>query len=298
MTEINFNEFQDPAKFARFMDHLLSCRLNATPIRPPNDKGRDSYIISNGTVTIYQYKYFLFAMNSTQKKDVEDSLKTALTNYTNCHEWVLCLPREITTTEEKFIEQLSTTHSIKISIVGAATIKKWVQETNFPLDQYFDSQLHKKGDRKLSQLLQLIENPIQIKFETIHGLIESIIKMESTEINPDIKIPIEIKTKLVYNKFSSKFEDLLRLHMTKFSQVEALLKSGLITRRKIESLISSLKMVYLKNRHKFDNGDEIFAAMLDKIIPENANEEQYTAAIVLLSYFFHTCEVFEDVDTQ
>jgi len=298
MTEINFAELKYPQKFSDFMNQLLNLKCGAKAVRPPYDKGRDSYIIDDdGKITIYQYKYFLKAMKSAQKKNLEESLKTALKNYPDLVEWIPCFPRDFTSSEEDFLNQLSKKYKVKISWIGETEIRNWVHETNFPLDQYFDSHMHKKTDRKINEIHNKLRETKQIRFETINKVVNDIIGMEEvSEEEAEIELPTGIEKKIEKNKFSSTFEDILRMQMGKFSQIDSYLRSGVLKRKDINKLIFSLKMVYLKFKSKYDNGDDIFEAMIDCIIPPDINDEEYQAYCTLVCYFFHTCEVFENVN--
>ncbi|MGD2247929.1 MAG: hypothetical protein PVF58_05950 [Candidatus Methanofastidiosia archaeon] len=298
MTEINFAELKYPQKFSEFMNQLLNLKFKTKAVRPPYDRGRDSYIIDDGKMKIYQYKYFLTAMKSNQRRDLEESLKTALKNYPDLVEWIPCFPRDFTSGEEDFLKELSKKYKIKISWVGATEIKNWIHETNFPLDQYFDSHMHKKTDLKINEIRDKLGGTKQIKFETINTVVQDIIEMEEvSEEEAEIELPINIGKKIEKNKFSTTFEDILKMQMTRFSQIDSYLRSGALKKEDINRLIFSLKMVYLKFRNRYDNGDDIFEAMVDYIIPSNIDDEEYQAYCALVCYFFHTCEVFENVDS-
>ncbi|MGC1119989.1 MAG: ABC-three component system protein [Candidatus Methanofastidiosia archaeon] len=299
MTEINFAELKYPEKFSDFMNQLLNLKFGARAVRPPYDRGRDSYIIDDdGKITIYQYKYFLTAMKPNQRRDLEESLKTALKNYPDPVEWMPCFPRDFTSGEENFLKELSKKYEINISWIGETEIKNWVYETNFPLDQYFNSHMHKKTDRKINEICNKLRETKQIRFETINKAVHDIIEMEEiSEEEAEIELPTDIEKKIEKNKFSGTFGDILRMQMTRFSQIDSYLRSGALRRKDINGLIFSLKMVYLKFRNRYDNGDDIFEEMIDYIIPSNINDEEYQAYCTLVCYFFHTCEVFENVDS-
>ena len=198
MTEINLTELKYPQKFSNFMNQLLNLKFGAKAVRPPHDRGRDSYIIDdNGRIIVYQYKYFLKAMNSTQKRDLEESLETALRNYPELSEWIPCFPRDFTSGEENFLEELSRKYEIKISWVGETEIKNWVNETDFPLDQYFDSYMHKKTDRKINEIHNRLRETKQIRFETINKVVNDIIVMEEpSEEEAEIELPTDIEVKI------------------------------------------------------------------------------------------------------
>ena len=279
------------------MNQLLNLKFGAKAVRPPYDRGRDSYIIDDGKITIYQYKYFLTAMNPNQRRDLEESLKTALKNYPELVEWIPCFPRDFTSGEEDFLKELSKEYNISISWVGETEIKNWVHETNFPLDQYFDSHMHRKTDRKINDIHNKLKETKQIRFKTINKVVHDIIKMEEVgEEEAEIELPTDIEKKIEKNKLSSTFKDILRMQMTRFSQIDSYLRSGILKRKDINRLVFSLKMVYLKFRSRYDNGDDIFEAMVDHIIPPDIDDEEYQAYCTLVCYFFHTCEVFENVD--
>ena len=299
MTEINLTELKYPQKFSNFMNQLLNLKFGAKAVRPPYDRGRDSYIVDDsGKIIIYQYKYFLEAMKSNQKRNLEESLRTALKNYPDLSEWIPCFPRDFTSSEEDFLEELSRKYEIKISWVGETEIKNWVNETDFPLDQYFDSYMHKKTDRKINEIHNRLRETKQIRFETINKVVNDIIRMEEPSgEEAEIELPTDIELKMEKNKLSSTFGDILRMQMTRFTQIDSYLRSGILRRKDINKLIFSLKMVYIKFKNKYDNGDDIFEAMIDYVIPSDINDEEYQAYCTLVCYFFHTCEVFENVNS-
>ncbi len=301
MTEINFSELRDPDKFSRFMNQLLNLKFDAIAIRPPNDRGRDSYEVrENGGLKIYQYKYFLNAMNHAQKTNVKESLKTALDNFPDCKDWALCLPREITSTEELFLDGLAKEHKIIVSFVGEAIIKNWCHETSFPLDQYFDSHMHIRTDEKITEILAHVKTSKKgMNFTTINKVVKDIIETTSAQVNgSSITIPIDIKKKIETNGLSSNFEQILLKQMTKFSQIDSYLKSGVLKAKDIDNMLVALKGVYIKFKEGATSGDDIFVKMVEELIPQNATEEDYSAYCALICYFFHSCEVFENVVTQ
>ncbi len=298
MTEINFVELIYPAKFSNFMNQLLNLKFGAIAIRPPYDRGRDSYEVKeNGDIRIFQYKYFPIRMNSTQEKDVDDSLKTALRNYPDCKEWSLCFPREMSSGEEDFLKELSKKYKVKISFIGESILKNLCHETKFPLEQYFDSHMHKQTDKKINEILEKIENSKKtMNFATINKVIKELIRDSKTELDVSgITISIDIKTKIKINNLSYNFEQILLKQMTKFSQIDSYLKSGALKSNDIDNMLIALKMVYMKFKNYSSGGDEIFLKMVETLIPQNATEEENSAYCALICYFFHSCEVFENV---
>ncbi len=298
MSEITLTELKYPDKFSAFMDQLLNKKFNSTPIRPPNDRGRDSYVRQiNGDITIYQYKFFKTG-KEFNKKDVKDSLETAIKNYdAKLKEWFLCIPREITSVEEDFLDELSKEKEIKILILGEAAIKNMIADTNFPIEDYLDSQLHKKSQKDIKKikdmLTQASESSKEIKFEVMEKVVKHLISAEDSKSIKSDNLLVAIKDKINRNKLSSSFEDLLKLQMIKFPQVDKYLRSGAISQNEIVRLLTSLKMVYLKFKDKFETGDEIFSAMVNEVCPNGCTDQEYQAYIAIICYFFQSCEVFE-----
>ena len=144
-----------------------------------------------------------------------------------------------------------------------------------------------------------VEDNKQITFDTINTVVKKIIKMKSGgEEEEKVELPADIKEKIKENKLSSKFEDILRMQMRKFSQIDKFFESGVLRKQDFENLSFSLKMTYLRFRNKYDNGDDIFIAMIDHIIPPDISEEEYQGYCALICYFFHSCGVFENVNPE
>jgi hypothetical protein len=298
MGEISLSELKYPEKFSAFMDQLLNKKFGSTPIRPPNDRGRDSYIKDDDeNFIIYQYKFYLTAKDF-KKKDVEESLKTAVKNYGGkIKEWILCLPRKITSREEDFLQELSKKWNVKISFVGEAEIQNLINETDFPIENYLNSQLYRKSRKDVkfikNTLLSKSKEPKEIKFEILGKVVDHLISSEKEELQEENFSLIGIEDKIKKNKLSPSFGDLLKLEMLKFPQIDLYLKSGAISSKDINKVLAVLKVKYLKFRNKFDNGDDIFVALIEEIVPNNCDEEEYEAYVAIVCYFFQACEVFE-----
>ncbi len=298
MGEIILTELKYPDKFSSLMDQLLNKKLGTTPIRPPHDRGRDSYIKQeNEKIKIYQYKFFKTAKDFN-KKDVEESLDTAIKNYPNqIEEWILCLPREITSAEEDFLKNLEESRGIKISYIGESIIKNFIEETNFPIENYLESQLYKKNQKDLKEIKSILDKrnikDKEIKFEILKKVVSHINSLEKSGEFSKGDMPIELKEKIKLNKLSNTFEDILKSEMTLFPQIDKYFRSGVISSSELNRLLVSLKMVYLKFKNKFENGDDIFVAMINEIIPDGCEDKECEAYITIVCYFFQSCEVFE-----
>lgn len=297
MGEINLTELKYPDKFSTLMDQLLNKKHSSIPVRPPHDKGRDSYVKNDdGEIVIYQYKFYK-TNKEFNKKDIKNSLETAVNNYgTKIQEWFLCLPREFTSGEEEFLEKLSKEKGVKISMIGESIIKNMISDTNFPIDNYFDSQIHLKtfeGIKEIKDRMDKVDPKKEIKFETLGKVVKHLINLQESAKKTIVTDLSDIKKKIDKNKLSEKFEDIFKIQMSKFPQIDTFLTSGAIRSNEIDKMLTSLKMVYIKYRGSSDIGDEIFYKMINEIIPSKCSEEEYMAYISVVCYFFHSCEVFE-----
>ncbi len=297
MTEINFAELKYPDKFSDLMNQLLDLKFSAISVKPPHDKGRDSYIIlEDGSLIIFQYKYSLNASDPNIKKELEKSLITAKENYPDLYKWCPCIPREFSSSELEFLDELSKKYEVIIEQVGASKIKNWITEKDFPLDQYFDSHMHQKTDRKISEIRDILKNrDREINFPIINKVVKNIIELATYgEIYAKkIELPIETKEKIEKNKLSSTFEEILLEHMTKFEQIDEFFESSSITSKEMKLMLLTLKHIYLSSKHKYDNGDDIFTEMLNSVLPSGYIEEEFLTYSCLICYFFVACEVFE-----
>jgi len=297
MGEIILTELKYPDKFSSFMDQLLNKKFNSIPIRPPNDKGRDSYVRENdGKIIVYQYKFYK-TNKDFNKRDLRESFETVIEHYgETISEWILCLPREITSGEENFLEELSKEKEIKISFIGEAIIKNMISETNFPTENYFDSQIHRRVSENIEEIKKRISNgdpKKEIKFETLRKVVRHLIGLRENSTKTKVTDLKDIKEKIDKNKLSEIFEDIFKIQMSKFPQIDNFLTSGSISENEIDNMLTSLKMVYLKYRGSLDLGDEIFYKMVNWIISDKCGEEEYMAYVCIVCYFFHSCEVFE-----
>jgi hypothetical protein len=296
MGEIILTELKYPDKFSSLMDQLLNKKFDSTPIKPPHDKGRDSYArTENNKFIIYQYKFYK-TNKDFNKRDIKESLETAMKNYgENISEWILCLPREITSGEETFLEDLSKEKKVKISFIGEAIIKNMISETNFPIENYLDSQIHRRTFEGMEDIRKRISDDPrkEIKFETLGKVANHLINLQETSIKTEVVDLSDIRKKIDKNKLSESFESIFKIQMSKFPQVDNFLASGSIRGSEIDKMLTSLKMVYLRYRTSSNSGDEIFHKMVHEIIPNKCKEEEYIAYICIVCYFFHSCEVFE-----
>jgi hypothetical protein len=135
----------------------------------------------------------------------------------------------------------------------------------------------------------------RITYAQIDELIES---LGTLEASTDFSSPDEPSIrKIEHNGFSE--------------PVSQMLRSGLISQQKFadyfretsrvtvgSKLAQHFKNVYLKNRASATDADELFFAILDSVGGLSCAKARRAAIIGLVSYLFHTCDIFENVPSE
>lgn len=123
------------------------------------DEGVDSYQgIFNGKIKIWQFKFFLDRLNSSRKKQIENSLKVATKKH-NLTEWILCLPMEFSPAEIKWFQALKLKNKkVKINILNIHRLRKLIQKHRDIRDEFF------RGEEK-TQLTRMEKALNQIREE-------------------------------------------------------------------------------------------------------------------------------------
>jgi hypothetical protein len=71
-----------------------------------------------------------------------------------------------------------------------------------------------------------------------------------------------------------------------------------VVRNKLAQIYSDVRNAILSENSGASSGDLIFFALLEAILPQPATKRSQDAAMVLLSYFFESCDIYEDPATQ
>lgn len=70
------------------------------------DEGVDSFVgLFNGECRVYQCKYFIEKVGTSQRRQIEDSLKKAISHH-NLQSWTLMVPKNLTPSEIKWFQKL------------------------------------------------------------------------------------------------------------------------------------------------------------------------------------------------
>lgn len=196
---------------------------------------------------------------------------------------------------QKEVEQLSKVLAFREELSRESLVWEYTRKEEFA----DEVRPHLTRILLMDELYDRMKNSRQINFEIIDKIVRRITEIEAdSREEEEIELPAGIKEKMVENKLSDKFEEILRIQMTRFSQIDKYLKSGVLKKRDIDNLSISVKTAYLRFKNKYDNGDDIFIAMLDYLTLPQSSEEERNAYCAVLCYFFHSCGVFENVDPK
>lgn len=105
--------------------------------------------------------------------------------------------------------------------------------------------------------------------------------------------------KIDFNRLSVKVGSLLNTYNYQTGTLdEYFTTNGDISKDQLRNIFSSL---YENAKHEFsyiedetERGDQIFFHVLDKSCPESCSKEYQDAVLVMMSYFFETCDIFEE----
>ncbi|MEM9548477.1 MAG: hypothetical protein AAGA77_21005, partial [Bacteroidota bacterium] len=104
--EINGPKFSKGDNFAELCSMIISSYYpNAKSIDGRGgDKGVDTFIGEfEGHVQIFQHKYYLNKLTSSQKRHIAASLLSACM-YHNPYKWILCIPKNLLPSEQKWFQ--------------------------------------------------------------------------------------------------------------------------------------------------------------------------------------------------
>lgn len=135
----------------------------------------------------------------------------------------------------------------------------------------------------------------QINYRDIDSLIESLEPLEADGIAGQPDAPSS--RKIAHNKFSP--------------EVEGILKAGFIVQPKFESYFADtsraivgnrmaerFKLLYAESANAGLDSDEIFFALADAVGGLATDKRRRATIIGLITYMFHSCEIFEDVPAE
>lgn len=294
-------EYSDIVEFERLCSDLLA-RLGYQGIEPQGigrkDGGKDAVLTHDEKTKVV----FHYSMRKDWKKKINEDLETVKQNKIPCDKFVFVSNRFISPGDkDKLKEEVQKDYGWELDIFDNERLRVELDANSKDLrEKYLGIPADPTTPGKIDEIHKIVtQAQRKMSFETIDKVAKEIINMHESEIDSDDgKLPIDIKEKISLNGLSEKFEDILKISMTKFPDIDGYLQSGVMRTREINTLYLTIKAVYLEAKNKGKNGDDIFSQMVDKIIPEPCGEKEYQAYITLICYFFHACEVFESVSTK
>ncbi len=159
------------------------------------------------------------------------------------------------------------------------------------------------ADRELIRLVGQLPSPEDIA-DLDYGVFTDVLRhviSNGKPISPDaiLRVP-DFKEKLHLNKISSNVAALFESGNLQSGAVEGFFAShGDFSKMAIRDRLAQL---YIEARENLRSGttqgalqgDLIFFALLDRLSPRPLTKHTQDAAIVLMSYFFETCDIYED----
>lgn len=294
-------EYSDIVEFERLCSDLLA-RLGYQGIEPQGigrkDGGKDALLTHNEKTKVV----FHYSMRKDWEKKFNEDLETVRKNAIPCNKFVFVSNRFISPgTKDKLKGEVQSKYGWELDIFDNERLRVELDTNSKDIrEKYLKIPVDSTIPRKIDEVHRIMtQTRKKINFEVINKVARAIIHMkESKEYFENDKLPINIKEKISLNDLTEKFEDILKICMTKFADIDGYLKSGILKTREINRLLLTIKAIYLEAKNNGKNGDDIFMLMVNKIIPEKCNDEEYQAYTTLICYFFHTCEVFESVSSK
>lgn len=141
----------------------------------------------------------------------------------------------------------------------------------------------KKIDRKLQSLM------VNITFHELEVVLE-FIKLSDSDDNESLRL-IKPKEKIAKNELSTEVENLIKLGMVQGSQIREY-----FNKHPDINFASRVKKRFVEEYNKLkmkSKSDVLFYELFDFASNNHAEFEYRAAGLVVLSYFFNNCDVFE-----
>jgi len=295
-TITKLEQFTDIVEFERLCCDILS-GLKYKGIEPQStgrkDGGKDALLINEENKVVFH-----FSMREDWEKKMFEDLDTVKAMNKAFTNFVFVTNRATGGIKKDNLKQrVKTEYVMNLDIFDQERIRVELDNNRKDLrEKYLKISKDSSIDTKIHEIYDEVKNGKEINFEALNKVAKEIIALQKEyKDSSGIQIPLDIKEKIQINKLSNTFEEILKAEMVNFHEIDNYLRSGLLNRQEMSKMLISLKLIYLKHKHSFDNGDQIFTAMLDEIKPKKCSDEDYGAYCALLCYFFHSCEVFESV---
>jgi len=137
-------------------------------------------------------------------------------------------------------------------------------------------------------------NVDQLQMPHIREVIEYLTKL-GQEPPPLGDLVIPDPAKLEFNKLSEENQDMLRVGRTKHGLVEQFIE-GMTDIAAGEAIAEAFRIKYAAVKESGENADDIFHVLWDFAGGNHfSTPPQFAAVTAILSYYFHSCDIFENV---
>ena len=295
-TVTKLEQYTDIVEFERLCADILS-GIGYRGIEPQStgrrDGGKDALLENEKEKIVFH-----FSMRKDWKKKLFEDLDKVKSKNKGYNVFVFVTNRATTGMEKDSLkERVKNEYGMTLKIYDQEVLRVELDTNRKDIrEKYLGIPIDEQVSKKINEIYEEVKGGRDINFEVIDKVAKQIISLTAqNHDSSEIQLPIDIKQKVSFNKLSSTFEKILKEQMTNFREIDEYLKSNSLNKREISAMLTSLKLLYLKYKHAYGNGDQIFTSMLDAIKPKKCSEQEYTAYCALLCYFFHSCEVFESV---
>jgi hypothetical protein len=282
--------------FTQVMQYMES---GFKPIRPngrSGDRKNDGYISDSGTYfQVYAPEDATKERNKTAaiEKAVKD-FEGILTNWNKISEvrkyfFVLNDKYKGSTPElEQALSGIKTKYSLEIASVFLC---KNLEDGLFSLE-----------DDVIIKILGFCPNPenINVEFSVLSAVINHIIQIPiNIATNSVLSVP-DFNNKIQINNLTSSIATLLNYGSFQIGILNEYFRNNSLT-LKID-IKEHLMSIYneldhdIKETHSLNTSreDKVFLALCDRIMPRKNSKPYFDAAVVVLSYFFETCDIFRE----
>lgn len=152
------------------------------------DGGADCISTGSGEVTVYQSKYYVSLLTSSQKRKIANSYNKAITNY-HPTRWILCIPRDHTPAEKKWFDNL-TEHGPKAEWWGETILRNLMGDHPRITEDHFPEASIKDLLKQLIEEKRIEEGSRRFSVGNLKHDIETASKRVRPGLNPSVLPPV------------------------------------------------------------------------------------------------------------
>ncbi len=130
----------------------------------------------------------------------------------------------------------------------------------------------------------------------VAALLPIVVEISQREIDPALSVSIPSEEKMSVNRLSTETKGLLLIGSLRMPLVQKLIEEE-IDPVLGERIAQSFRERYAKAKEKYVNSDDIFADLQQFAGGMKGAVKRQCAVLAVLSYFFETCDIFEDVSS-